>query len=111
VLTNVPDDALMMREETFGPVAPFQTYDDLDYAIARANDSDYGLAAYLFTKDMATMYKVSEELEAGTVAVNNVSVNTAYAPYQGWKNSGLGFDLSRDAIYEYLNIKHIKIAL
>lgn len=111
IITNVPDHALMMHEETFGPVAPFQTYENLDDAIARANDSDYGLASYLFTKDMATMYKVSEEIEAGTVAVNNVSVNTAYAPYQGWKDSGLGFDLSRDAIYEYLNIKHIKIAL
>ena len=111
VLDQVPDDALMMREETFGPVAPIQCYDDLDDAIARANDSDYGLASYVFTKDMKTMYTISEALEAGTVAVNNVSVNTPYAPYQGWKDSGVGFDLSREAIYEYLNIKHIKIAL
>ena len=101
----------MMHDETFGPVAPFQTYDDIDDAIARANDSRYGLSSYLFTKDMATMYKVSEALEAGTVAVNNVSVNSAYAPYEGWKDSGLGFDLSRDAIHEYLKMKHIKIAL
>ncbi|NRA40366.1 MAG: NAD-dependent succinate-semialdehyde dehydrogenase [Planctomycetes bacterium] len=111
VLSDVPNDAIMMTEETFGPVAPIQKYDDLDDAIARSNDSDFGLASYLFTKDMATTYKVSEELEAGTVAVNNVSVNTAYAPYQGWKDSGVGFDLSREAIHEYLNIKHIKIAL
>ncbi|MCJ8329054.1 MAG: NAD-dependent succinate-semialdehyde dehydrogenase [Lentisphaeria bacterium] len=111
ILTNVPDDAIMMHDETFGPVAPFQTYDDIDDAIARANDSRYGLSSYLFTKDMATMYKVSEALEAGTVAVNNVSVNSAYAPYEGWKDSGLGFDLSRDAIHEYLKMKHIKIAL
>ena len=111
ILTEVPDNALMMREETFGPVAPFQIYDDLNEAIEKANDTNYGLASYLFAQDMKTIYTVSEALEAGTVAVNNVAVNTPYAPYQGWKDSGFGFDLSREAIDAYLNLKHIKIAL
>ena len=111
ILTEVPDNALMMREETFGPVAPFQRFDDLDDAIAKANDTNYGLASYVFAKDLKTIYTLSEALEAGTVAVNNVAVNTPYAPYQGWKDSGFGFDLSREAIDAYLNLKHIKIAL
>ena len=111
VLTGVGPDRLMMREETFGPVVPVLPFDDLDDAIERANDTNWGLAAYLFTRDLATAHRASEQLEAGTVCVNNVAVNTPYGPYEGWGDSGYGVELSRRAIFEYLKTKHIKISI
>jgi succinate-semialdehyde dehydrogenase / glutarate-semialdehyde dehydrogenase len=109
VLTNVPNDALMMREETFGPVVPVVAFDDLEKAIQLANNTEYGLVAYLFSKDYATITKVSDALEAGTVCVNNGGVNTNYAPYEGWKNSGFGVELGRRGILEYVKTKHVKV--
>ena len=109
VLENVPKEALMMFEETFGPVVPVVKFDDLEDAIAQANDSEYGLVAYLFAKDYATITKVSDALEAGTVCVNNGGVNTNYAPYEGWKNSGFGVELGRRGILEYVKTKHVKV--
>lgn len=109
VLSKANSSMLMMREETFGPVAPIDTFDTLDEAISKANDSHYGLCAYVFARDFSTIMKVSQALEAGTVCVNNGAVNTAYAPYEGWKDSGFGFELSRNAVFEYLKTKHIKV--
>jgi succinate-semialdehyde dehydrogenase / glutarate-semialdehyde dehydrogenase len=109
VLSKVSPAMLMMHEETFGPVVPVDSFDSLEEAIAKANDSDFGLCAYLFTKDFATTMRVSQALESGTVCVNNGAVNTAYAPYEGWKDSGFGVELSRNAIFEYLKTKHIKV--
>jgi acyl-CoA reductase-like NAD-dependent aldehyde dehydrogenase len=111
ILTNAKPEMCVMREETFGPVVPFATFDDLDEAIRMANDTSYGLVSYLFTRDMATTIRVSEALEAGTICVNTRAVNTNYGPYAGWKESGFGLELSRDAIYEYLKIKHVKVQL
>ena len=71
----------MMREEPFGPVAPFQAFTRIDDAVAAANATPYGLCAYLFTRDLARTVHLSERLEAGTVCVNHVAVNTAYGPY------------------------------
>ena len=110
VLSKVSADMLLMREETFGPVVPLDTFDTLDEAIQKANDSAYGLCAYLFTRDFATTMKMSQALESGTVCVNNGAVNTPYAPYEGWKDSGFGLELSRKAIFEYLKTKHVKVA-
>jgi succinate-semialdehyde dehydrogenase / glutarate-semialdehyde dehydrogenase len=109
VLADVSDDALMMHEETFGPVVPLLTFTDLEEAIERANDTPYGLVAYLFAKDYATITRVSEALEAGTVCVNNGAVNTNYAPYEGWKESGFGVELGRRGIMEYVKTKHVKV--
>ncbi|UCF33758.1 MAG: aldehyde dehydrogenase family protein, partial [Phycisphaerales bacterium] len=111
ILNNVTHDMKIMREETFGPVAPIMTFSSLKEAVGYANDTTYGLAAYVFTENLSNTVYVSEALEAGTVCVNNVSVNTVYAPYEGWKESGFGFELSPRAIEEYLHQKHIKIAL
>lgn len=111
VLTRCTQDMRVMRDETFGPVVAVAAFEDLEDAIARANDSDYGLVAYAFTRDYATTVKLSERLEAGTVCVNHGAVNTNYAPYAGWKDSGYGLELSRRAVYEYLKPKHIKTAL
>jgi succinate-semialdehyde dehydrogenase/glutarate-semialdehyde dehydrogenase len=111
ILTHATPEMLVMRDETFGPVVPFATFTEIDEAIRLANESRYGLVAYLFARDYATIVKASEALEAGTVCVNNGAVNTNYAPYAGWKESGFGLELSREAVFEYLKTKHIKVAL
>ncbi len=111
VLANCTHDMVVMREETFGPVAPFMPYHNLNEAIGWANNSDYGLCAYLFTRDFSRTIHISERLEAGTVCVNHINVNTAYAPYEGWKNSGFGVELGRDAMNEYILRKHLKVEI
>jgi succinate-semialdehyde dehydrogenase / glutarate-semialdehyde dehydrogenase len=111
ILLGCTADMLVMREETFGPVVPLQAFDTEAQAIALANDTTYGLAAYLFTKDHGATVKISEALEAGTVCVNHGAVNTNYGPYAGWKDSGYGVELSRKAVFEYLKTKHIKTAV
>jgi succinate-semialdehyde dehydrogenase / glutarate-semialdehyde dehydrogenase len=109
ILNNCNSSMIVMQEETFGPVVPVESFNNLEDAIAKANDTNYGLVAYAFTKDMATTFRLAEALEAGTVCINNGKVNTNYAPYAGWKDSGYGVELSRKAIFEYLNTKHVKI--
>lgn len=111
ILTGATQDMAVMREETFGPLVPMAAFDDLADAVARANDTDYGLVAYLFTRDLAVAARVSESLEAGTVCINNGAVNTNYGPYAGWKDSGYGVELSRRAVFEYLKPKHVKVQL
>jgi succinate-semialdehyde dehydrogenase / glutarate-semialdehyde dehydrogenase len=108
ILTGCTSEMLVMQEETFGPVIGCATFASESEAIALANESAYGLVAYLFTRDYAATHRIAEALEAGTVCVNNGAVNTAYAPYAGWKDSGYGVELSRRAVYEYLKVKHIK---
>lgn len=109
ILTHVNKNMLVMNEETFGPVVPIDTFNNLDEAIAKANDTTYGLCAYVFSKDYKTIIKTSQALQAGTVCINNGAVNTPYAPYEGWKESGFGIELGRRAIHEYLKTKHIKV--
>ena len=111
VLTGATTEMLVMREETFGPVVPVLAFDDLDDAIAQANDSPWGLVSYLFANDAQTIFRVSDALEAGTVCINHGAVNTPYAPYEGWGDSGYGLELSRQAIFEYLKTKHVKLAI
>lgn len=111
ILTGPKPDMLTMKEETFGPVVPVVAFDDLDDAVAQANDTPWGLVSYLFANDTKTIFDVSERLEAGTVCVNHGAVNTPYAPYEGWGDSGYGLELSRKAIFEYLKTKHTKLAL
>ncbi|TVR51278.1 MAG: aldehyde dehydrogenase family protein [Puniceicoccaceae bacterium] len=111
ILTDCTQDMIVMREETFGPVVAFAAFEADEEAVALANDSTYGLVAYLFTRDHAATVRMSEALEAGTVCVNHGAVNTNYGPYAGWKESGYGLELSRRAIQEYLKIKHVKVQL
>ncbi|MFN0068103.1 MAG: aldehyde dehydrogenase family protein, partial [Limisphaerales bacterium] len=108
ILTGCTQAMLVMREETFGPVVGIARFETLDEAIAKANDTDYGLVAYAFTKDYASTVKLTEALEAGTVCVNHGAVNTDYGLYSGWKDSGYGVELGRRAVLEYLKPKHIK---
>jgi len=111
ILTGCTHAMRVMREETFGPVIGLASFENLDNAVALANDSSYGLVAYLCAKDLSTICKVSEALEAGTVCVNHGAVNTNYGPYAGWKDSGYGLELSRRAVFEYLKPKHVKVAV
>ena len=90
VLTNVPDDAKMLNEEIFGPVASIQTFKTEDEAIKRANDTEYGLVAYLYTKDLTRGMRVSEKLDFGMIGLNRGLVSDPAAPFGGIKQSGLG---------------------
>ncbi len=108
VVTGLTPEMIMSREETFGPVAPFAVYDDLEDAIRLANDTPYGLVSYVFTRDQPLAERIAARLEAGTVCINHGAVNTAFGPYQGWKDSGFGVELGREAVFEYLNLQHVK---
>jgi len=111
VLVNVNHEMKVMREETFGPLAPIMAVGSVDEAVRFANDTPYGLVAYLYTRDLATAITVAERLEAGTVGVNNVAGGEIAYPYGGWKQSGFGIENSRHALAEYLSVKHIRIDL
>ncbi|OIO95038.1 MAG: hypothetical protein AUJ92_08660 [Armatimonadetes bacterium CG2_30_59_28] len=109
VLVEVPDDALCMREETFAPVAPVCVFDDEDEAMRRANASRYGLAAYAFTSNFSRAMRVMEQLEAGTVCINDPVPATSPCPFGGMKQSGLGRELGIEGLDAYLETKHVSI--
>jgi succinate-semialdehyde dehydrogenase/glutarate-semialdehyde dehydrogenase len=110
LLTGVSADALMMREEIFGPVAPIATFTTEAEAIARANDTEYGLVAYVFTRDLSRTLRVSEALEFGMVGINQGIVSNPAAPFGGVKHSGFGREGGFEGIEEYLEIKYVGIA-
>ncbi|NLH22308.1 MAG: aldehyde dehydrogenase family protein, partial [Methanothrix sp.] len=101
----------VMREETFGPVAPLMKFKSLGEAISLANDSPYGLAAYIFTSDLKTALLAAEELEAGGIGVNVNNVVDLQAPFGGWKESGLGRELGRWGLEAYMETKHIRLGM
>jgi succinate-semialdehyde dehydrogenase/glutarate-semialdehyde dehydrogenase len=107
VLANVTADMRVAREETFGPVAPLFRFDTEEEAVAMANDTKYGLAAYFYSRDLGRVWRVSEALEYGMVGVNAGIISTAVAPFGGVKQSGLGREGSRYGIDEYLEIKYV----
>ncbi|MFZ2470630.1 MAG: NAD-dependent succinate-semialdehyde dehydrogenase [Methanothrix sp.] len=111
VLDEADHSMRVMREETFGPVAPIMKFKTLEEAIALANDSEYGLAAYVFTNDLKTALRVAEGLEAGGVGVNVNSVVDLQAPFGGWKESGLGRELGHYGLDAYLETKHIRLGM
>ena len=110
LLTGVPADALLMREEIFGPVAPIATFTTEAEAIARANDTEYGLVAYVFTRDLSRTLRVSEALEFGMVGINQGIVSNPAAPFGGVKHSGFGREGGFEGIQEYLEVKYLGIA-
>ncbi|MCB8836415.1 NAD-dependent succinate-semialdehyde dehydrogenase [Aurantimonas sp. VKM B-3413] len=107
LLADVSDDALIMREETFGPVAAVTPFDTEDEVLARANDTEYGLVAYLVTKDAARISRMTAELEYGMVAVNRVKITGAPVPFGGVKQSGLGREGSRHGLEAFTDIKYV----
>jgi acyl-CoA reductase-like NAD-dependent aldehyde dehydrogenase len=106
VLVDVDHRMKVMREETFGPVAPIMVVSDLDDTVRLANDSAYGLVAYAYTRDLRTAMAFVDGLEAGSVGINTVSVASVYAPYGGWKQSGIGRELGRSGLEAYFELKH-----
>jgi succinate-semialdehyde dehydrogenase/glutarate-semialdehyde dehydrogenase len=111
VLVDVPPTARVFREEIFGPVAPIATFTDEDEAVGRANDTEYGLVAYLFTRDHARVLRVSEALDFGMVGVNTGIVSNPAAPFGGVKHSGFGREGGFEGIEEYLETKYVGSAL
>ncbi len=105
VLRNVTPDMLIYREETFGPVAPIIAFDDDQEVLKMANDTHYGLAAYVYTRDIARAMRMFEGLEFGIIGVNDINPSSAAAPFGGMKDSGLGREGSREGIMEYLETK------
>ncbi|NLS28291.1 Glutarate-semialdehyde dehydrogenase [Sphingomonas sp. S2M10] len=111
VLTDVPRDALVAREETFGPLAPLFRFTDEAEAVGYANDTEFGLAAYFYTRDLGRIFRVAEALEYGMVGINSGAISTEVAPFGGMKSSGLGREGSRYGIEDYLEIKYLNVAL
>ena len=111
VLTDVTPEMVIYREETFGPIAPVIIFDDEDEVIKMANDTDYGLAAYLYTKDISRAIRVSEALRFAIVGVNDINPTSAAAPFGGMKESGLGREGGQEGIVEYLETKLVGISI
>ena len=109
VLADVPEDALIMSEETFGPVAAIARFSDEQQVIAAANHTDSGLASYFFSRDMARIWRVAEQLEYGMVGINTGLISNEVAPFGGVKQSGLGREGSKYGIDEYLEMKYLCI--
>ncbi|QUW23120.1 NAD-dependent succinate-semialdehyde dehydrogenase [Sporosarcina sp. Marseille-Q4063] len=111
ILTGVSDDMICMTDETFGPVTPITTFKTEDEAISRANDSIYGLAAYVFTENITKGIHISEQLEYGIVGLNDGIPSTPQAPFGGFKQSGLGREGGHQGMDEYLEVKYISVGL
>ena len=105
VITGVTSDMLLSREETFGPVAGLMRFETEAQAIALANDTAAGLAAYVFTRDQSRVWRVGEALEYGMIGLNTGLISTEVAPFGGVKESGLGREGSRYGVDEYLESK------
>jgi succinate-semialdehyde dehydrogenase/glutarate-semialdehyde dehydrogenase len=110
VLSQVPDEALCLREEIFGPVAPVQSFRDEDQLVARANATEYGLVAYVYTRDLARGLALSERLEAGMVGLNRGIVSDPAAPFGGVKQSGLGREGAHEGMMEFLETQYVSVS-
>jgi len=111
LIEGFTQDMLVAREETFGPVAPVARFEDEGEAVRLANDSPYGLAAYVYTRDISRAVRVSEALEHGVVGVNDATPSTAQAPFGGVKQSGLGREGGRSAMDEYSEMKYVSLGV
>jgi succinate-semialdehyde dehydrogenase/glutarate-semialdehyde dehydrogenase len=107
VLTGVTPQMMVAKEETFGPVAPLFRFETEEEAIRMANDTEFGLAAYFYTRDLARSWRVQEALEYGIVGVNSGLISSEVAPFGGWKESGIGREGSKYGIEEYTEIKYV----
>jgi succinate-semialdehyde dehydrogenase/glutarate-semialdehyde dehydrogenase len=106
VVTDVPDDARLLKEEIFGPVAPVKAFADEKEALRWANDTQYGLVAYVYTRDLGRAFRVMEGLEYGMVGLNQGLVSNPAAPFGGVKQSGFGREGGFEGIQEYLETKY-----
>lgn len=111
VVADVPDDAAILREEIFGPVAPVASFASDDEAIAKANDTEHGLVGYVFTRDLQRALRFTERLETGMLGVNRGLISDASAPFGGIKQSGIGKEGSHEGILEYLDLTYAAVDL
>lgn len=109
ILRDADHTMKVMQQETFGPVVGVMPFDTIEEAAGLANDTVYGLAAIVYTESLSVARRLSLAIEAGNVAINNVDAGVINAPYGGWKASGFGHEHGAEGLYEYLNIKHIRI--
>jgi succinate-semialdehyde dehydrogenase/glutarate-semialdehyde dehydrogenase len=107
ILTGATPDMMIFKEETFGPVAPIFTFSTEKEAIALANDTEFGLAAYFYGRDIGRVWRVAEALEYGMVGINEGLISTEIAPFGGVKESGTGREGSKYGIEDYLEIKYL----
>jgi succinate-semialdehyde dehydrogenase / glutarate-semialdehyde dehydrogenase len=111
VLGDVPAEARLLKEEIFGPVAPVKGFASEEEAIAAANDTEYGLVAYVFTRDLERALRVCESLETGMIGLNQGMVSNAGAPFGGVKQSGIGREGGNEGIHEFLETKYVAVNL
>jgi succinate-semialdehyde dehydrogenase/glutarate-semialdehyde dehydrogenase len=111
VLADVPDDARVLSEEIFGPVAPVKGFASEEEAVAAANATEFGLVAYVYTRDVKRAFRVIEGLETGMVGLNQGMVSSASAPFGGVKQSGFGREGGSEGIEEYLSTKYVAMNL
>jgi succinate-semialdehyde dehydrogenase/glutarate-semialdehyde dehydrogenase len=111
ILADVPNNALVAKEETFGPLAPLFRFKDEADVIAMANDTEFGLASYFYARDMGRVFRVAEALEYGMVGINTGLISTEVAPFGGVKASGLGREGSKYGIEDYLEIKYLCLSV
>jgi succinate-semialdehyde dehydrogenase/glutarate-semialdehyde dehydrogenase len=107
VLTGVTTDMIVTREETFGPVAPLYRFKTEAEAVKMANDTEFGLAAYFYSRDIGRIWRVAEALEYGIVGINEGIISTEIAPFGGMKESGIGREGSKYGIEEFLEVKYL----
>jgi succinate-semialdehyde dehydrogenase/glutarate-semialdehyde dehydrogenase len=110
VLTDVTTDMMVTREETFGPVAPLFRFKTEEEVIGLANDTEFGLASYFYSRDIGRVWRVAEALESGLVGVNAGVISTVEAPFGGFKESGVGREGSKYGIDDYLEVKYVCMA-
>lgn len=109
VIEGVDDDAVCMCEETFAPIAPISSFDTEQEAIRRANNTPYGLSAYAMTRDIGRVFRLSEQIEAGTLGINDGAPSTSQSPFGGVKQSGWGRELGIEGLDAFVETKHISI--
>jgi succinate-semialdehyde dehydrogenase/glutarate-semialdehyde dehydrogenase len=110
VIDGMSDDALCMQEETFAPLAPVNSFETEEEGIRRANDACFGLSAYVMTRDIGRIWRCAEQIEAGTIGVNDGAPSTSQCPFGGIKQSGWGRELGSEGLDAFLETKHISIA-
>jgi succinate-semialdehyde dehydrogenase/glutarate-semialdehyde dehydrogenase len=109
VLDKVPDSAKLLREEIFGPVAALQTFSSEDEVVKRANDTEYGLVAYVYTRDLSRGMRVSERLEFGMIGLNRGLVSDPAAPFGGMKQSGIGREGAHEGLMEFMETQYVSL--
>jgi succinate-semialdehyde dehydrogenase/glutarate-semialdehyde dehydrogenase len=111
VLADVPDDARLLGEEIFGPVAPVVAFSSDEQALAAANRTEYGLVAYVYTRDLDRAFRVCEGIESGMIGLNQGVVSNPAAPFGGVKQSGFGREGGFEGVGEYLETKYVALGV